>query len=302
MTNRVSIIIPTYNCAAYVEQAVRSALEQDLPGSEIIVVDDGSSDRTAELLRSWVESGAIQYVYQENRGLPGARNTGARIASGEYLAFLDADDVFAPGAVRKMRDAMDASAAGWCLVDFLRISGDGSTVQPTELPQGDPFQSILEHNFVRFGMFFRKSAFLAAGMYDENIRMCEDWDLNIRMLERRMAFVHIAEPLYVYIKRDGSITTGHVAENLRYTEKMFRKHLKRLADGGDKRMRLLYAAHMWSMARKYLYLVKLPGAAARCTLESLRYDFSLRRLLHPVGRLLSKAFQRTDNEALKPVS
>jgi glycosyltransferase involved in cell wall biosynthesis len=296
---KVSVIIPTYNCAAWIDRAIHSVVAQTVSALEIIIVDDGSQDNTRGVIDPWVDSGTVKYVFEENRGLPGARNTGAREAAGEYLAFLDADDEFAPDAIEKMWTAAESSGASWCLVDFLRVRGNRSEVQRTTVPDGDPLYAILEHNFVRYGMFFRKSALMDAGMYDESIRMCEDWELNIRMCRQRKLFVHVPEPLYLYTQREGSITTGRIAENLNYTERVFRKHHKRLADSGDRRVRQLYAAHMWDIARKYWYSVHLRAAALRCMRESLRYEFNLGRLLHPIGHLAGRTFQRTRDEEIK---
>src|ERR1700674_2946625 len=94
MSKLVSVVIPTYNYRQFVVEAVESVLAQTYRPIELIVVDDGSTDGTrAELERF---EGQIRYMFQENRGLPAARNRGIRAAAGEYVAFLDADDVWAP--------------------------------------------------------------------------------------------------------------------------------------------------------------------------------------------------------------
>jgi len=89
---RISVIIPTYNCSKYVGGAIQSILDQSYANIEIIVVDDGSTDDTKDSILPFMNR--IVYVFQENRGLPGARNRGMQEASGEYLAFLDADDLW----------------------------------------------------------------------------------------------------------------------------------------------------------------------------------------------------------------
>src|SRR5581483_8159413 len=90
----ISVIIPCFNHAAYLAKAIQSALVQTLPADEIIVVDDGSTDDTAKVTAS---SGTrIRYVYQSNAGLSAARNTGIKLATGKYIGFLDADDLWHP--------------------------------------------------------------------------------------------------------------------------------------------------------------------------------------------------------------
>ncbi len=293
----VSVIIPTYNCGEWIARAISSVLDETQPQVEVIVIDDGSCDNTRDVVAPWISSGVVKYIFQQNGGLPGARNAGARIARGEYLAFLDADDALAPGAIRCMWAATEASDASWCLVDIVRMSQSDSEVQRTVVPDQDPFYSILEYNFVRRGMFFRKAALFAAGLYDPAIRMCEDWELNIRMFEQRRPFVYISKPLYLYTKREGSITTGRIAENLSYTEQVFRKHHKRLADQGDKLVAHLYAFHMWDLARRYWYSVHMPAASVRCMCESLKYEFNGHRLVHPVVHFAGKVFRRLQGPA-----
>ena len=90
----VTVVIPTYNYGHFVEQAVESALSQRYPNIEVIVVDDGSQDDTKARLEKY--RGRIQYIYQRNQGLSAARNTGILKARGEYIAFLDADDIWIP--------------------------------------------------------------------------------------------------------------------------------------------------------------------------------------------------------------
>lgn len=90
----VSVIIPSYNCAKYVAEAIESVLNQTYDDFEIIVVDDGSTDNTKEILKEYIEKKRIQYIYQENQGPGAARNSGIKASKGEYIAFLDADDAF----------------------------------------------------------------------------------------------------------------------------------------------------------------------------------------------------------------
>src|SRR4051812_15034062 len=91
----ISVVIPTYNCARWVTEAVDSVLAQVLPASQVIVVDDGSRDDTARRLEPYL-SRAVEYVRQENQGVSVARNTGVARSGGEYVAFLDADDAWHP--------------------------------------------------------------------------------------------------------------------------------------------------------------------------------------------------------------
>jgi glycosyltransferase involved in cell wall biosynthesis len=108
---KVSIVIPTYNRADLLVETLDSVLAQTVPPGEIIVVDDGSSDSTSERIRAFKEP--ITYVYQENNGRSSARNRGLALASGDYVMFLDSDDILVPGAIESLRNlALRSSDAG----------------------------------------------------------------------------------------------------------------------------------------------------------------------------------------------
>lgn len=99
----ISVIIPTYNYSSYILEAITSALEQMLPGDELIVIDDGSDDETRAVLEALIQEGRIHYYFQENSGVSAARNRGAETASRPYLYFLDADDRIAQGGLDILR-------------------------------------------------------------------------------------------------------------------------------------------------------------------------------------------------------
>lgn len=287
---KVSVIIPSFNCAEYVAEAIQSVLAQTMQDFEVIVVDDGSTDHTRQVIERFANEPRVIYFYQQNRGLPGARNAGAGVSTAPYLAFLDADDTLAPDALEKMGDALERTGAGWCVIDLLKVRGNGNEIQRSEIPEKDKFYAILADDYIRRGMFFRREAFLAAGMYDEEMKNREDWDLNIRLLEFGQDFVYVPEPLYLYSWRDGSITTGSPAKMLFYTEKLLRKHHKRLADGGDRRAAKTYAANMWDLARRYFYSMRDVKKSLACCRESLAYDMNAGRVFHPVVHQFHRLF------------
>jgi len=287
----VSVIIPSFNCAGYLPGAIESVLAQTMQEFEIIVVDDGSTDNTSSVMEPYLADPRIRCIHQSNRGLPGARNSGALAAGAPYLAFLDADDGLDAKALETMWGALSRSKAAWCVIDLLKVFRSGSQIQKTQVPEGDLFYGILRDDFIRRGMFLRRDEFMAVGMYDAEMRNREDWDLNIRMLEAGKQFVYIPEPLYHYSWREGSITTGNIPKVLFYTQMLLRKHHKRLADAGDRQAARIYAEQLWQMARNYGYRTRNLGKALRCIAESLAYDLSIRRLVHPVihhfGRIVT---------------
>ena len=139
----VSVIIPAYNAAGFVRGAIDSVLAQTLQDFEVIVVDDGSNDETAKVFEQRQSDPRVRYFYQANCGLPGARNAGAKVSSGEYLAFLDADDFFAPTALETMRRKLEESDAAWLNVGLLKLEGEKRTVRHPILLTGIYFSPSL---------------------------------------------------------------------------------------------------------------------------------------------------------------
>lgn len=278
---QVSVVIPTYNSAEFLPDAIESALSQDiLP--EVIVVDDGSTDNTAEVIARYAERSEVRYIRQQNRGPAAARNTGVRAATAEYVAVVDSDDALAPNALGKLISALEGSGAGWSMVDIVKFWSDYQEIQWCDIPTEDPRLAILAEDFVRRMMFFRKTTIERIGMWDENIFGREDWDINIRLLASGEPYVYVQEPLYLYRKRSGSITTGQLHRFLENTERLMIKHHKAAADAGDHKIARIYASNLWNLARRYFYEQRNVGASLRCACQSLRYDFSAKRVLHPI--------------------
>lgn len=286
----VSVIIPAYNAHGSIAATLDSVLQQTLPDFEIIVSDDGSADQTSAVVSEYrSRDPRISYLWHENRGASHAKNFAVRHARGEYLTFLDADDALAPTALEKMVHEVRARGALWCWVDIAKKIGTRTEVRHTTAPVSDLSLAILIEDFVLRSPFYARSAFLSVGMYDETLPVREDWDVNIRMLRSQKPFAHIREPLYIYTQTENSLMTSNPARILLSTERVLGKHHKLIADSGDRVVSRIYAQSMWDLARQY-FLAHDWHHGARCTLESLKYDFSLRRIAHPLTHRLAARF------------
>jgi glycosyltransferase involved in cell wall biosynthesis len=186
----VSAIIPTYNRADLVGQAIRSALDQCVPDGqvEVIVVDDESTDDTPEVVRAFGE--AVRYVRRPNGREGAARNTGARTASGTYLAFLDSDDYWQKGKLAG--DVARFSAADQPAVVYsraLNMDGEGRPLGVRRLPtpQGDVFWMLAREAFMPMSsVAVRADAFHACGGFQEDPALSgtADWELWMRLAAR----------------------------------------------------------------------------------------------------------------------
>ncbi|NIV30518.1 MAG: glycosyltransferase [Anaerolineae bacterium] len=210
---RVSVIIPTYNRSKLLRVALESVLAQTYPNVEIIVVDDGSTDDTATLMEEYAER--VIYLRQANQDVAAARNTGIRAASGEYLTFLDDDDMILPTKVeRQMQVLTSQSRVGLVHCRFYHIDEGGnrfSRIGP--LPAGAVLKELLCRNFIWVGApLIRRQCLERVGLFDEDIpAICADWDMWLRIAQAGYPFACVQEPLGAYRVQRGSML-ANVAE------------------------------------------------------------------------------------------
>lgn len=181
----ISVIIPAYNRAKLLTEAVGSVLEQkDVPEDvEIIVVDDGSTDNTTEALAAL--TGKIAYIRHEHSGVSKSRNLGISRSSGEWIAFLDSDDLWLPGKLRaQMKFFSDHPETLLCQTGEIWVR-NGRRVNPRkyhEKPSGYCFPSLLERCLVSpSSVVVRRRVFDLVGLFDESLPACEDYDLWLRI-------------------------------------------------------------------------------------------------------------------------
>lgn len=182
----VSVIIPTYNRWPLVRDAIESVLAQSYRLFEIIVIDDGSTDDTARKLAGFGTN--LRLIEQPQRGVSAARNSGARVARGHYLAFLDSDDLWFPEKLAIQTAFMeDHAEIEICQTDEIWIRG-GLRVNPKakhRKPSGDIFRRSLELCLVSpSAVMMTRELFNRSGGFDENLPVCEDYDLWLRIASK----------------------------------------------------------------------------------------------------------------------
>jgi glycosyltransferase involved in cell wall biosynthesis len=198
----VSVIIPTYNRAPFVEEAIRSVLAQDFKDFELVVVDDGSTDGTRQTLKRYADS--LSVLHQENRGVSSARNTGIKHSQGAYIAFLDSDDLWLPGKLStQVAFFEEHSQALICQTEEIWLR-KGVRVNPRKVHKkysGEIFEHCLSLCRVSpSSAMIRRTLFDEVGLFDEDLPACEDYDLWLRVACRHPIYL-IDEPLI--IKRGG---------------------------------------------------------------------------------------------------
>jgi glycosyltransferase involved in cell wall biosynthesis len=198
----VSVIIPTYNTEKFIGEALNSVFSQSYRPIEVIVVDDGSTDNTEDIVKNYQTSKTSKtnetnliYIYQENGGRASARNTGIRAARGKYVAFLDSDDLWTPGKVKKQVGIMEENKD----IDFLfgdkqRFSDNGRIITSSMFKKQsydkdffgdslfvrDSYRKLLRANFIPTGtVMMRSGCFDITGFFDEGI-YAEDYEFWLR--------------------------------------------------------------------------------------------------------------------------
>ena len=205
----LSVLVPAYNAAATIGEALESAVSQVPPPHEIIVSDDGSEDDLETALRPFRDR--IRLVRDVNGGLAVARNRAAAVATGTHLALLDADDIWLPGRTAAFTAAARARPDLDVITTDAVVVRDGRPDEQTYYevrgwPSEPQRDAILRNNFIFGAAAIRRAAFEAVGGYDERIRYAEDWDLYLRMLLSGSAAGLVESPLYEYRRRDDSLT------------------------------------------------------------------------------------------------
>lgn len=193
--NSVSVVIPVYNGEMFLSEAIQSVLKQEHKAHEIIVVDDGSTDRSAEIAAGYKDS--VKYIYQENRGPAAARNRGIKLAEGTVIAFLDADDLWSEHKLRGQLESFTQNAAAEIVLGLTqRLLKNGEKYLEPRL--GHDFGSAL----------FKKSAFDKVGLLDESKFQCDDWDWFLRAREMEVAMVTYPGVTRYHRRHESNITNN----------------------------------------------------------------------------------------------
>lgn len=215
---RVSVLISTYNCAKYLPEAIDSALNQTYQNFEIILIDDGSTDHTRAIVEEYQKRypEKIRYIYQENQGLAIARNTGIKAAQSDYLALLDADDIWCPERLKKGMETIESNPGiGLVHANITRIDENGMTlstpIRDLKYLTGPMFENI----FLRKAdiscptVLFRKACCDDVGLFDPHLARlgCEDRELWLR-IARKFKIVYIDQIFALYRMRLNSMSNN----------------------------------------------------------------------------------------------
>lgn len=226
----ISIIIPAYNAAEFILEAVSSIMRQDCTDYEIIIVDDGSTDSTRDVLNKLIDSKEIKYIHQVNSGPGAARNRGLEVATKDYVCFLDADDALLPYSISKRVDFMDRHPeVSMVFTDLYRCRTKDDTSEihlradnflekfAEAVISSTPPEYVFDARYVSLAfkhnpsiktptVMVRRETFDKVGLFDCSLRAAEDVDMWLR-IARRMPIGFIDEPLTYWNNFRSSLTS-----------------------------------------------------------------------------------------------
>lgn len=193
---KVSVIVPVYNGEKYIREAIDSILNQSYKDFEVIVIDDGSKDNTLSIVKEY--DGKIRWKSQENKGQASATNEGVKMAEGEYVAYLDADDVCMPERLEVQVKYLDNHLnVGLVYSSYYQMNSVGEIKRITKARPHDNFVLLQKDYIARSTVMHRKKCLDEVGLFDESISGDDDWDMWIRISEK-FGVDYVERPLVKY--------------------------------------------------------------------------------------------------------
>ena len=206
-TGLVSVIVPCFNQGRFLADAIGSVLRQSYNRHEIIVVDDGSTDNSAEVATRFAD---VRLIRQNNAGLSAARNTGLKASKGTRIVFLDADDRLLPHALEIGTNRLDAHGdCAFAYGKYRVITEDGRRIDctPREYSQEEPYLRLLHTNYIgmQSAVMYRRQVFDVVGHFDQSLTACEDYDLYLRITRDYPVYRH-SETVAEYRQHDSNMS------------------------------------------------------------------------------------------------
>ncbi len=263
---RVSVVLPSYNSIDFLSGAVQSVLHQSFFDFELVIVNDGSTDATAQYLGG-LDDERVRVIHQENSGLPRALNRGFRASRGELLTWISADNYCAPIFLEALVGALDARPEAALAVSAFAWVDEVGRITRFTRDQDLSYRSLVSWNPGIASFLYRRTCLEAVGDYDPELEGAEDWDMWLRIVERLDA-VYVPEILYYYREHGKSMTVKERPKVCKASARVFWKAVER--SGGELKLIDLYPGLMDCAGQE-------AATAAGC------FDFGTRLLQAPFG-------------------
>lgn len=283
---RVSVVIPTFNCDRFIQRTVDSALAQTYRDFEIIVVDDGSTDGTRSIIADF--GPRVRYFFQSNQGASAARNRAIESATGEFIAYLDADDLWAPDKLARQVEYLDAHPACGMIHTEVAVVDEQDSVLHTRfnqetqraVPHGACLRQLLQQSHIQtLTVVERRSAFDRAGTFDLRLPVAQDYLHWIQVVLEGYEIGYLPDPLGLYRWRVGSLMSSQrrlLGDFVRIYQILLAEHALERTYSRD--IAQLVEAQLYQQERQLAYLERreCSGALARHRLRNLIRRWPLR--------------------------
>jgi glycosyltransferase involved in cell wall biosynthesis len=285
MNTLVSIIVPCYKQAHFLNESLQSVLDQTYSDWECIIVNDGSPDDTEHIANKWcVRDNRFKYLKKENGGLSSARNTGIAFSNGEYILPLDADDILHQDYLKVLVPELQQNpslAIVSCYSNF--FIGNCSNIIHQQKPIGTTYHALLYENNMMASSLYRKKHWVDVGGYDENMKNgFEDWEFWIAITKKGWEYKFVEAFLFYYRKSNQSMLietlTHHVESNMLY---LFKKHNE------------IYIAQFGATMDHLFYILKRHHQGEYKIKNSLEYKIA--KVICKPYRILQKIFSNKIN-------
>lgn len=222
----VSIVLPVYNGEKYLGISIESCLAQTYGNWELLIIDDGSIDGSAQIAKSYVERDErIHYVKNEkNLRLPRTLNRGFALAKGQYLTWTSDDNYYRPEALERMVAALESGSSEFVFASCSIINEEGTEISTITAPE-DYRHAIWDYDFVGACFLYSRKVYETVGEYDPEVFLCEDYDYWLRIFAR-YEVVYLEENLYAYRKHDKALSATHKKGQYEAMEKVLLKNFK----------------------------------------------------------------------------
>jgi glycosyltransferase involved in cell wall biosynthesis len=273
---QVSVVIPCYNGAQFVDTALQAVFNSTFSDFEVVFVDDGSTDGTKGILeeKGWLKR--VRYVYQENKGLPAARNVGIRNAQGQFISLLDIDDRPLPDRLERLVSYLESHPEfkmvySPCFMEYADrdekryVQDVYSSHTPRWLPkryEGDLFENLFYLRIFPSSALLCKEAALSIGLFDESLKVCEDLEFFFNFgAQYEIGFVE--NPCWVRVVHHATISKERAELFPHYLMLVYNRYyqtLKKRSSRGEKIYRERMASACWGLAKVLLQKGDRKGA------------------------------------------
>jgi len=280
----ISAVIPTYNRAEFIQKSILSAKNQSIKVTEIIIVDDGSTDQTREVADRFKNDRSIQFIFlNENRGAQAARNAGIHAATSEWIAFLDSDDEWMPDRLENALKVAERTNAGVIYSNYIqRFTEDGQEQELVMNPcicEGNVTDRILAKSFVSFpGLLVKRDLLSTIGYLDESIVAWQEWETAIR-LSLITDFAYVGIPAFYWNWHPGETISKSQVRDAVGVLQILVKHKGLFLQRNKKH---LFVEHLKNALNKLPSINQIEIIALRKQILNLiyRYECSDDTLLH----------------------